>query len=64
MTTSDSKYTSEQFFHPVALRDCKLRPTKVQSRLIGHNQVSIEVASDSVAAWVNVEHPPGRFSIV
>ncbi|KAA1064579.1 hypothetical protein PGT21_008506 [Puccinia graminis f. sp. tritici] len=64
MTTSDGKYTSKQFFHPVALRDFKLRPTKVQSRLIGHNQVSIEVASGSVAAWVNVEHPPGKFSIV
>ncbi|EFP75806.2 uncharacterized protein PGTG_01137 [Puccinia graminis f. sp. tritici CRL 75-36-700-3] len=59
MTTSDGKYTNEQFFHPVALRDCKLRATKVQSRPIGHNQVSVEVASGGVAAWVNVEHPPG-----
>ncbi|PLW18484.1 hypothetical protein PCANC_12285 [Puccinia coronata f. sp. avenae] len=59
MTTSDGKYTNEQFFHPVDLKDCQLRPTKVQSRPIGHNQVSIEVASGGVAAWVNVEHPPG-----
>jgi hypothetical protein len=53
MTTSDGKYTNEQFFHPVNLKDCQLRPTKVQSRPIGHNQVSIEVASGGVAAWVN-----------
>ncbi|KAH9465609.1 hypothetical protein MJO28_007381 [Puccinia striiformis f. sp. tritici] len=59
LTTSDGKYTNEQFFHPVALKDCKLRPTKVQSRPIGQNQVSIEVTSGGVATWVNVEHPPG-----
>ncbi|PLW23510.1 hypothetical protein PCASD_12060 [Puccinia coronata f. sp. avenae] len=59
MTTSDGKYTNEQFFHPIPLKDCKLRPTTVQSRPIGHNKVSIEVSSGGVAAWVNVEHPPG-----
>ncbi|KAH9454379.1 hypothetical protein MJO28_007376 [Puccinia striiformis f. sp. tritici] len=59
MSTSDGKYTNEQFFHPVPLKDCQLRATKVHSRPIGHNQVSIAVASGGVAAWVNVEHPPG-----
>jgi len=59
MTTKDGKYTNEQFFHPIPLKNCQLRPTKVRSRPIGHNQVSIEVASGGVAAWVNVEHPPG-----
>lgn len=53
MTTNDGKYTNEQFFHPIPLKNCQLRPTKVRSRPIGHNQVSIEVASGGVAAWVN-----------
>jgi hypothetical protein len=53
MTTSDGKYTNEQFFHPVALKDCQLRPTQVQSQPIGHNQVSVQVAGGGVAAWVN-----------
>ncbi|WAR56586.1 hypothetical protein PtB15_7B435 [Puccinia triticina] len=59
LTTSDGKYTNEQFFHPVELKDCQLQPTKVETRPIGHNQVSVEVASGGVALWVNVEHPPG-----
>ncbi|OAV94818.1 hypothetical protein PTTG_06226 [Puccinia triticina 1-1 BBBD Race 1] len=59
LTTSDGKHTNEQFFHPVALKDCKLRQTKLRTQPIGHNQVSVEVATGGVAAWVNVEHPPG-----
>ncbi|KAA1067268.1 hypothetical protein PGT21_010034 [Puccinia graminis f. sp. tritici] len=59
LKTHDGKHTNEQFFHPVKLKDCLLRPTKVLSRPIGHNQISLEVAHGGVAAWVNVEHPPG-----
>ncbi|KAI7951704.1 hypothetical protein MJO28_007388 [Puccinia striiformis f. sp. tritici] len=59
LTTNDGKHANEQFFHPVKLKDCLLRPTKVSSRAIGHNQISLQVAHGGVAAWVNVEHPPG-----
>lgn len=59
LKTEDGKYLNEQFFHPIKLKDCQLRPTKVIARAIGHNQVSVEVARGGVAAWVNVEHPPG-----
>ncbi|MBW0514543.1 hypothetical protein O181_054258 [Austropuccinia psidii MF-1] len=60
LTSKDGKYFNEQFFHPVPLKHCKLRLTKVVSRPIGHNQVSLEIADGGgVAAWVNVEHPPG-----
>ncbi|MBW0548841.1 hypothetical protein O181_088556, partial [Austropuccinia psidii MF-1] len=54
----DGKYSNEQFFYPLALKDCRLWPTKVVSRPIGRNQVLIEVSEGGVAAWVNVEHPP------
>lgn len=59
LQTNDGKHTNEQFFHPVNLKDCLLRPTKVLSRPMGHNQISLQVAHGGVAAWVNVEHPPG-----
>ncbi|PLW41900.1 hypothetical protein PCANC_11039 [Puccinia coronata f. sp. avenae] len=59
LQTNDGKHTNEQFFHPVDLKDCLLRPTKVLSRPMGHNQISLQVAHGGVAAWVNVEHPPG-----
>ncbi|POW10072.1 hypothetical protein PSTT_06334, partial [Puccinia striiformis] len=29
LTTNDGKHANEQFFHPVKLKDCLLRPTKV-----------------------------------
>ncbi|KAI9603876.1 hypothetical protein H4Q26_003482 [Puccinia striiformis f. sp. tritici PST-130] len=53
LTTNDGKHANEQFFHPVKLKDCLLRPTKVSSRAIGHNQISLQVAHGGVAAWVN-----------
>ena len=59
LKTDDGKYTNEQFFHPVELKDCRLRPTKVLNRPVGRNKISLEVAQGGVAAWVNVEHPPG-----
>jgi len=59
LRTDDGRYTNEQFFHPLPLKDCLLRPTKVRAQPIGHNQVSIQVVDGGVAAWVNVEHPTG-----
>ncbi|PLW29779.1 hypothetical protein PCANC_26746, partial [Puccinia coronata f. sp. avenae] len=53
LQTNDGKHTNEQFFHPVDLKDCLLRPTKVLSRPMGHNQISLQVAHGGVAAWVN-----------
>ncbi|WAQ86725.1 hypothetical protein PtA15_7A453 [Puccinia triticina] len=53
LKTDDGKYTNEQFFHPVELKDCRLRPTKVLNRPVGRNKISLEVAQGGVAAWVN-----------
>lgn len=59
LQTSDVAYTNEQFFHPVPLRDCYLRPSQISIRPIDQNQISLTVSQGGVAAWVNVEHPTG-----
>jgi hypothetical protein len=69
LQTNDGKHTNEQFFHPVDLKDCLLRPTKVLSRPMGHNQISLQVAHGGVAAWVNGKlfltwDAPNRYSVL
>lgn len=55
----EGHYLNEQFFHPIPLKDAKLRESRVKVRGIGKNLISLEIEYGGVAVWVNVEHPPG-----
>lgn len=55
---SGQSFYNEQFFHPVPLKDAALRPSHVTVSVTDKNRFNI-AGHGAVAAWVNVEPPPG-----
>ncbi|KAH9819236.1 family 2 glycoside hydrolase [Melampsora americana] len=55
---SNQSFYNEQFFHPVPLKDAALRASHVTVSVTGKNRFNI-TGHGAVAAWVNVEPPPG-----